>query len=152
MDLDATIREMAGRGETAARIAAAVGKTRNAVVGYCYRRKIALRPASPGRPRADEAKAAPVRTTPVATGRLRNLMAEARGEIAIEDRAANLPWPEPARGGIGIPFIDTKFGECRRPMWGPKQRIGNVCGLRVEVGTSYCAGCSKFLLSDTYTY
>lgn len=116
---DATIRRMWGEGETAKVIAAAVGITRNAVIGRAHRMKLAARP-SPIPPR----KARPVETVwtkPLPRPKPTALTAD-QMVPTVEPSATRVVKVTPRDGDAYCGYGPT----CRFPLWQPGASIDHA--------------------------
>ncbi len=155
--LDATLREL-GRDHSASEIGAILGCSRNAVIGRCFRKGIALKGTEARRAIIRKANAdASVAALARAQERLRRAqerrdaaVARAKPSVAVTtaEDAPPVDW-HPAR----LSFADLRDGQCRWPLWpnntAPSEK--RYCGNLVEPGQSYCSHCSGLSYSPAYT-
>ena len=132
--MEETVRRMAADGESGSAIAAAIGKTRSAVLGWCFRNGVKL-----GGTQADGGRRArparKERTVPLK--RLRNEFVEVR-PLA---QPAPIPAPSPAPvEAVPVHLFDRQAGQCAWPLWGDGERTLMYCGAASEEGRSYCPG------------
>lgn len=134
-------------GASAGVIAKRYGTTRGTVIGWAVRRGVRLNRdnirtgngnlARRARKRRSASTAMVVIREPIPSE-------AATPELAVvglpEEVAGQ--YPEPLR----IPFADAERHQCHRPLWGVEARTGDVCGLPVKPGSSYCPGCHAVLL------
>lgn len=132
---------------SAREIAVRFGVTRNTVIGYCTRRKLKMQAptgrraetsaARKGKP-LDKPRKAPDRPVPAR-----------KPDVPLPPPLPATAYPVPL-GGVGVPFLDMGREQCRRPLWGLQDRIGNVCGLPVPDWPeyAYCRGCMGLLFSE----
>lgn len=155
--LDETLRAL-GAEHSATEIGAILGCSRNAVIGRCFRKGIALKGTEARRAiirkaNADASEAVLAR----AQERLRRAQ-ERRDLVMARARACETPKPavttppadwHPAR----VSFGDLRDGHCRWPLWpnnaAPSEKL--YCGNSVEPGQSYCRHCCGLSYAQAYT-
>jgi hypothetical protein len=154
------IRVLASEGLTAAAIGNEVGRSRNSIIGLCFRHHISLQ--TKGRPRAEKPAPRPASartTTPPRSvrsfGHWTPNAPKAKRPAQVEPVVEALP-PEPVvdkHVGIGFAQLDRLFEKCRRPLWhgrAPPAAQQRYCGREVVKGRSWCAVCLPGLTSKSF--
>ncbi len=113
------VKDLAGKGMSAAMIANEVGATRNAVVGIGHRQNIKFMGTSGGyRP------------------------PKAKAELPVIEAL-----PEPERVGM-LTLLELQLNDCRWPMGDPRDPAFRYCGQRIN-RHSYCAAHSRLAFETT---
>lgn len=168
----AAVIALAGDGCTASGIAAKLGATRGAVIGFCWRQDLELpgvsfkasvsqRREKPGvtlagpavgRPAVGSRQACPGLDPGAVGGEEDGAAVEVEPLASMGGRAladAGAPAPRPSSGPIGfLALTDTR---CKRPLWpdGPVPRMDAqlFCGEPSVPGSSWCRACTRRLLA-----
>lgn len=134
-------------GMTSRELAARLGVNRNTLLGYCQRHGISWKhPANNHPDRRVAAKPRqrnPLTFNTVKVAKLREAARE--GRTALYDGVRDLKqelYPEP----VGVALVDARPNQCRRPTWGPGERLGLYCGRPVKPGSSWCPECHARIL------
>lgn len=125
--------------------------TRNAVVGKAHRLGLSLSSSNVSLPRVTRSPGTPGRK---AARQRRNgfnaverMLALAGDTISPEIEAKLQPQfasahvvGEPADypAYAPTPFLNVRYSQCRYPLWGPHQKIGDCCGQRRSQNYPYC--------------
>jgi GcrA cell cycle regulator len=152
-EADAELRRLHAQGKSYKAIGAALGISKNSVVGRAHRLQLPARPSPIARTTSGGgAGHAPARRT-VATVAQRSEAAppsppvpDARPEGASAPAATPLPGRVPAEASRApLPARITSFArKCQFPLWGFRERPPSpplFCGATAIAGSSYCAAC-----------
>lgn len=167
----AAVIALAADGCTASGIAAKLGATRGAVIGFCWREGLQLpgisfkasvsqRREKPGVTLAGRAGS----SGPAAVGSGQSAVGGGEVEVAFESESppkgniaeAGTPTPMPtancplpAAGPVG--FMELTDERCKRPLWPdgpvPKMDAQLFCGAPSAAGSSWCRACTRRLLA-----
>lgn len=139
----AEVVDLVTKGLSSREIAARLEVKRNTLLGYCQRNGIRFRQLANNHPSRRVPPPKPKQRTVLDYNvkSLRKRRKAAReGKTALYDGVRDLRqelYPEP----LGIHLVDAGPFQCRRPTWGPDERIGPVCGRPVKPDSSYCLDC-----------
>lgn len=128
------LRDLVAQGLTSSALAAALGVTRNAVLGKCHRHGISVGGGKP----------AP-RPTPKSGPRVSKSVAPPRPRAPARPPAprptaivAQVPVLRVAAPAAAVGLLDLRFGQCRFPLGGSRARAVLFCGAPALTGRSYC--------------
>jgi GcrA cell cycle regulator len=126
------LRSHVGAGLSCSQIAAAIGVTRNAVIGKIHRLGLA-----PGRPAGAPARISPPRARHSRFSAQRQLLRVMNAETPCgSDAAADAPIESAQRCSL----LELAQSKCRWPVGDPTTADFAFCGNEVSAGFSYCAG------------
>lgn len=118
------VRTMAGEKLSATKIAAAIGKTRDAIIGICFRHKIRLNGKPPGAPKGVK--------KPPRDGSVRRPAKHALPPLQLEEEAI------PDRPLLQIADLRLPIVQCPWIYGRPGIDMKGYCGEPTYAGTSYC--------------
>lgn len=146
----AEVVDLVTEGLSSREIAARLEVKRNTLLGYCRRNGIRFRQLANNHPSRRVPPSKPKQQAHPGFN-LRGLSKARQGGSTKKELLARYEgvrdlrqelYPEP----LGIHLIDAGPFQCRRPTWGPDERIGSVCGRPVKPDSSYCPDCHARLL------
>ena len=146
---DHTLAQMA-RDYSAAQIAKELGCLRNAVIGRCRRRNIALSRyiVSTVDPIKQEANRRSRQRQRYATRRAQLLGNPVPDEVEI-----SAPEPIPDHDRVGLTLMELRERTCRFPLWAANSAPSDkrYCGAEAASGQVYCAYCTGLAYSPRRT-
>lgn len=155
-ELDSQLREL-GRDHSATEIAALLGCSRNAVIGRCFRRGIALKGTDARRAATREANAAAAQARAkqvrASQPKLPPQQIRASRTEAVAAREVVLIAPTVEWQSARVSVADVKAGQCQWPLWPTGAPVSEkfFCGLPALPSGSYCAHCRALSYSPQFT-